>query len=167
MLHLGCPWPNLGWPFLRGCCGWLPLLDGGLFLSAVFLSRAQSAVAVEGLPATKKSVDPSWFLLLVVPAAIAVTQAPWWWEAATRWGYSGSLGVDALVPVLALLAGWSNLRRAPRGRQLHDRPASSDPGLLLTIVSVVTALARAMAAVWSRAACERSSNAGGGREHRQ
>ena len=49
-------------------------------------------------------------------------QAPWWCQAVTRWGPRSPLGVVELVPVLALLVGWWNLRRDPRGRQIHDRP---------------------------------------------
>lgn len=117
------------------------------------LSGARSAIAVVGLPATKQSVDTSWFRLLVHPAAIAVTHAPWWWEAATRKGCSGSLGVVALVPVLAL-AGWWNVRRDPRGRRMHDRPLDLIQGLLLAIVVDRTALLARDGRVWRRMAYE-------------
>ena len=109
-------------------------------MTTTLLSGAQSAVAVDGSLSTKQSIGTSWFRLLVVPTAIALTQAPWWWEAVTRWGPRSPLGIVAVVPLLALLAGWWNLRRDPRGRQIHDRQLDLILCLLLTVAAVVLLL---------------------------
>src|SRR5215210_1327521 len=72
--------------------------------------------------------------------AIILTQAAWWWEAVTRWWPHSPLSIVALVPVLSLLAGWWNLRRDPRGRQIHDRQLDLILCLLLTIAAVALLL---------------------------
>jgi hypothetical protein len=106
-------------------------------MPATLLSGTHAPFVVGVSQMAKQAIRTSWLRLLLVPIAIGVTQAPWWWEAVTRWGQRSPLGVVALVPVLAVLAGWWNLRRDPRGRQIHDRQLDLILCLLLTVLAVV------------------------------
>lgn len=59
--------------------------------------------------------------LAAVPAAIALSCAPWWWPGVDAWPQVEPFGALALVPLLAALVGRHGLRSAPRGPQIHDR----------------------------------------------
>lgn len=59
--------------------------------------------------------------LAAVPAAIALSCAPWWWSGVDAWPQVEPLGVLALVPLLAAVVAWHGLRSARREPQIHDR----------------------------------------------
>ena len=59
--------------------------------------------------------------LAAVPAAIALSCAPWWWSGVDAWRQVEPFGVLALVPLLAALVAWHGLRSARREPQIHDR----------------------------------------------
>jgi hypothetical protein len=99
------------------------------------LSGAPAPSRVYAPRAAKQIVGNSWLRLLIVPVAIGLTQAPWWWETVTGWEQRGPVSVVALVPVLALLAGWRTLRGDPPGRQIHDRQLDLILCLLITVVA--------------------------------
>jgi hypothetical protein len=109
-------------------------------MPAALLSGAQAPVAVDASQMANQAISTSLLRLFVVPVAICLTQAPWWWEAVTSWGQRSPLGVVALVPVLALLVGWQSLRRDPPGRQIHDRQLDMILCLLLTVMAVALLL---------------------------
>ncbi|SMD27154.1 hypothetical protein SAMN05661093_10751 [Kibdelosporangium aridum] len=75
--------------------------------------------------------------LATVPAAIALSYAPWWWSSLDVWPPAGPFGALALVPVLAALVGWHGLRSAPRGPQIHDRQLDLIICFLATVSAVV------------------------------
>jgi hypothetical protein len=109
-------------------------------MPAALLSGAQAPVAVDASQMASHAISTSWLRLFVVPVAIGLTQAAWWWEVVTSWGQRSPLGVIALVPVLALLVGWQSLRRDPPGRQIHDRQLDMILCFLLTVMAVAMLL---------------------------
>jgi hypothetical protein len=103
-------------------------------MSATTLSGARAPLYV-GAQVAQQPLRTAWLRLFVVPIAIGLTQAPWWWEVVTPWGQRGPLAVVAAVPVLALLAGWRTLRSEPLGRQIHDRQLDMILCVLITVMA--------------------------------